>query len=364
MCGYFLNATSEDPILMSGHLLDTNGTSIEEVLLMRTLPLTTLTTREALYGNGSIQFKHIRNTISDVLIVSAFNGTAETVYRKIPPVAQECVLSWCVKTLVSTYDHGVYVEEVRELHVNTTAGPFPWVAYPFVDDIRPGIDIFYLQDINNAGKTSGGHDFGGFGTANDTALRVLQSLSDIFPAFTLVNRTADDSLLRYRIWKNGAAFNRHLDFNPWLAPNNISRHMERLADAMTNVIRSAPSKTMIEGEAFSQETFISIAWAWLIFPFALLLFSLFFLVATILRTSKDGPMNVWKTSAMPTLIYGLPQDVQKALSMPESVGRTSRKQAGKVRIRLLPDRGWRVSGRISTCASPIVSRENGRPGWI
>jgi hypothetical protein len=266
--------------------------------------------------------------------------------------------------MTSTYEWGKYEERVIEEHLNTTAGPFPWVAYPFVDDIGPGTDIFYLQNIVLSGSTSEGRMFSGYGTNNETALNTIQSFRDIFPAFITTNGTSGNQTMRYKTWWNGLPFNRQLEYNPWLPPSNVSTHMDRLAMAMTNVIRSAPSKTMLKGQAYSKETFVSITWAWLAFPFLLLSFSLVFLVATILKTSGDGPMSVWKTSAMPTLIYGLPQDVQKEVSVFESAGKTSRKRTGKVRIKLLPDRGWRVSGRMSACTSPTVTRENGPPGWI
>ena len=141
--------------------------------------------------------------------------------------------------------------------------------------------------------------------------------------------------------------------------------MERLAAAMTNVIRSAPSKTMLKGYDFSKETYVAVHWEWLAFPFILLLLSLLFLVSTIIKTTGDGAVGVWKTSAMPTLIYSLPQDVQKELSFSGTDGNASKKGAGKVRIRLLPDHGWRVSRQL--CTSPTSVRRDehhGRNGWV
>jgi hypothetical protein len=308
MCGYFLNATSDQPILMSGYLL---GPDTSEALIMRTLPLTNLLTKEPLFGNGSINFKHIRNTIVDVLIVAAASGTADSVFQKIPPRAQECVLSWCVKTIRSSYDYGVYGEEIIENHLNTTGGPFPWVGYPFEDEYGGGTDIFYLQNISISGVTSDGRQFKDYGVSNGTTLSVLQGFTDIFPAFTTVIGTSSTPVIRYKVWRTGLAYNRMVEFNPWLAPNNVSAHMERLATAMTNVIRSAASRTVVNGNSYSRETYISVHWQWLAFPFLLLFMSLVFLVLTMLKTSNDGGIGVWKTSAMPTLISSLPQDVQK-----------------------------------------------------
>jgi hypothetical protein len=350
MCGYFLNVTSQDPTMMSGYLVDGSGLP-GETLLMRTLPLSTIYDYKPLYGNGSINFKEYRNSIADVMVVAAANGSAAAVRQGIHPIAQECVLSWCVKTMRSSYDSGQYSEEVLHTFKNTTEGPPPWVTVPFQTKFENGTDNIYLEDINiDLGTTPEGRNITGYETSNASASAIVAGFQDIFPAFYTMSVNGTVPILRWKTWSTGPAWQRILEFNPWLAPNNVTRHMERLATAMTNVVRSAPSRTMLEGDAFVKETFIAISWAWLSFPFILLILSLIFLVATIIKTSGDGGTGVWKTSAMPTLIYGLPQDVREGLSSSESNDSAYRKGARKVRIRLLPDQGWRVSGQL--CASP------------
>jgi hypothetical protein len=364
MCGYFLNATSQDSVLMSGYLVNADG-SPGETLLMRTLPLTTIFDYKPLYGNGSINFKKFRNSITDVLIVSAVDGSATNVHQKIPPVAQECVLKWCVKTIRSSYDSGQYSEEILHTFQNTTEGPPPWISVPFRTDFEDGTDNVYLQNISiNLGPTLEGRNISGYGTSNESASSIVASFQDIFPAFFTTSNATAQPMMRWRTWQAGPAWNRILDFNPWLAPNNVTQHMERLATAMTNVVRSAPSKTMLKGHAYTKETFISIKWAWLAFPFILLLLSLVFLIATMIKTSKDGDIGMWKTSAMPTLISSLPEDIQKELLHSGKNDGASRKGARKVRIKLLPDQGWRVSGQLRTSPITIGRNQNGPPGWI
>jgi hypothetical protein len=51
-----------------------------------------------------------------------------------------------------------------------------------------------------------------------------------------------------------------------------------------------------------------------------------------IKTSKNGDIGVWKTSAMPTLIYSLPQDVRSELSSSRTDDKT---EAKKVKIKLL-----------------------------
>ncbi|KAI4943224.1 hypothetical protein J4E91_009664 [Alternaria rosae] len=258
-CGYFLNATSDNPTLMSGYLWDDANSTAGEALTMRTFPLTRIITKEPLYGNGSIHFKHIRHKIQDVLIVSSSDGSAEAVYRNETPVAQECHLSWCVKTMSSSYTWGGYNEEVVDTVFNTTSGSFPWEAYPYQTEVENGTDIFYMENITiKAEEFTGDGTLANFGTSNGTALALMQGFTDIFPAYTTQANESASPILRYKTWKTGSPWHQTLFFNPWLAPNNVTRHMERLATALTNVIRSAPTREDVEGHAFSKDTFVSL----------------------------------------------------------------------------------------------------------
>lgn len=128
MCGYFLNFT-KTPTMMSGYLLGSDGPTKGEALLVRTTPMVSLFEKSPLYGNGSINFPHVRNPIADVLIVSAANGI-RSVYQDVLPVAHECILTWCVKTVKSSYNSGSLNEDIVATILNTTVGGFPWVSTP------------------------------------------------------------------------------------------------------------------------------------------------------------------------------------------------------------------------------------------
>jgi hypothetical protein len=367
MCGYFLNATSEIPVLMSGYIADSEISTNGEALLTRMLPLTQPSLKNPMYGNGSIQFKELRNTITDVLIVSAPDGSAASILRNATPIAHECVLFWCVQRMRSSYGSGEYIEEVLETFINTTAGPWPWIATPYSTGNDNGTDVLFLQDIDiNMESGSDTNQIVRYGTSKATHTSVVSGFTDFFPSFTTATNATSMPMMRYKTWNTGPAWTRKLEFNPWLAPNNVSQHMDRFAAALTNVVRSAPSKTMLMGPSFNTQTYIAISWSWLAFPFTLLLLSLAFLVATMMKTSKDGEIGAWKTSTMPALIYGLPQDVREELysSYPKDSA-TSRKGARKLKIRLLPDQGWRVSRQLR--ASPTFARRTEyreQAGWI
>ncbi|RAR16510.1 hypothetical protein DDE83_000075 [Stemphylium lycopersici] len=143
VCGYFLNSTSDTPVLMSGYILGEDGNATGEALLTRTLPLTTNWEREPLWGDGSIHFKHRRNPIVDALISSTTGGP--DVYADKVPVLHECVVSWCVKTIESSYFQGTYQEEVTQVFLNDTKGPFPFK----ISEVPGEEDLVYVDYFEN-----------------------------------------------------------------------------------------------------------------------------------------------------------------------------------------------------------------------
>ncbi|KAF2707837.1 hypothetical protein K504DRAFT_470184 [Pleomassaria siparia CBS 279.74] len=362
VCGYFFNATSAKPMLMSGYRVDTNDSTGGEALLMRALPLITNPSRLPLFG-GSINFKHVRNPIADFVIASAADGSA-SVYRNETPVAHECVLSWCVKTIRSSYYWANYNEDVIEKFINNTAGPYPWVP------VKSGstIDIFYPQNItidapsNNHNTSNNTRE--DYGVGNTTAFAAIGVFDEFFPSFLTAANASAEPFLRYRIQQNLLPKSRDLTNNPWRASNNITQHMERLATALTNVVRSSSGKTQVLGTAFSMETYVEVRWEWLALPLAVLLLSLVFLASTVMKSSREKDrVGVWKTSALATLLYGLPDDMQKKITSSTAVG-TPRAKAKELKIKMLPKFGWRISGNIFSPMPPKVKPNPPPPGWI
>ncbi|KAI4660881.1 uncharacterized protein J4E79_005449 [Alternaria viburni] len=347
VCGHFLNLTSATPILLSGRVVSENGTtnSTDEVLLVRTIPLSDMNTKEPYYGTGSFAFRDIRYPVSiiiitDGLVASASNGI-DSVYGREPPVVHECMLSWCVQRVRSSYEWGLYSQTTEStfLNIANDTVPWPWIVdgnwYEYSPNITLEAPAVDYPDTNNT-----------YSVWNETAFQIMVIWDDFFPSSYTAAGRGSKPILRFKEYPDGPA-TRFMDFNPWLAPSNVTRHMERLASSLTNVMRSNTKTTeALLGEAYDREKFVRINWPWLIFPLLLLLLSLVFLVATIIKTSNDTETGVWKTSALPTLIYGLPQDVRK-----DSISTTSSESASphdprKVRIRLLPKQGWRVSGQV------------------
>jgi hypothetical protein len=331
---------------------------------MRMVPLV-MNPGRATFWDGSINFRHINEPILDALIVSSADGSASSVYRKDVPSAHECVLAWCVKTLRSSYTYGIYEETVEETFFNTTKTPYPWKtrtdSLGTVFDYLGNVSI-YPPDIPRHGQ--------GFGVSNDTMVDTVIAFDEIFPSVITITEPGATPFLKVRTSFVDRFAYRAFRFSPWLAPNNITYHMERIATALTNVIRSDHGDNeFIAGQAFAPEIYVKVMWAWLTFPLAMLALCILFLVATIIETSRaaNNDIGMWKTSAMPTLIYSLPQDVRQDLTT-YSTGKSSIADGpSKVKIRLVPNTGWRVSGRACTPASPtLLRRDEGRapPGWI
>lgn len=366
VCGHFLNIT-ETPILLSGYILEGANSSqknLGEALIVRTVPLTDFDTKMPLYSDGSIMFKNIEYPILDALVASAVNGS-DGVYRHEKPVVHECILSWCVQTIKSTYDWGKYSENITTTYLNTPKEPGPWPWETF--EVASGTFLLYTQNVTiqpDRRETSGATISNpAYELNNVTVANTMNMFDDIFPSYYTASHPGAEPLFRHKNYPDGPK-TRTLDFNPWEAPNNLTRHMERLASVMTNVIRSSTSKVMIAGDAYNRETFVAVRWEWLTLPLGLLCISFIFLSATIAKSALERDrVGVWKTSAYATLLYGLPDEMQKKITRSSSSG-TPRSKAKELKVKLQPNQGWRVSGNIFSPFTPKPRQNQPPPGWI
>jgi hypothetical protein len=365
VCGYFLNATSSVPVLMSGYILGSDGRPEGEALLMRTVPLITNPSRDALWG-GSINFKDVRNPIIDALISSTVD--LSQVRADVAPTVHECVVTWCVKTVESaSYWEGTYSENITKTFVNRTGTGSAWSTFAYDDGTT---EFMYSENVTLSPPPTGSNSSNlSWGLSDTSMINTVVVFDRMFPAFTTAVNDSMSPLLRWRLGHPTQVRTKILDTNPWLAPNNITEHFDRLTTALSNVVRSdIASSASIAGSAFVTETYVAVRWAWLSFPLIMLGMSVIFLLATMIKTSKEADVGIgtWKTSAMPALMYSLPLDAQQSLttSAARSISESGVKK--KVKIRLMPKQGWRVSGQM--CASPkLISRGSSArppPGWL
>jgi hypothetical protein len=229
-------------------------------------------------------------------MASARNGS-ESVYRKERPIVRECLLSRFVQTIKSSYDSGTYHETVQAAFENTTAGPSPWIRFRISEEDGGGAWTEYKENITIVPHASRLDSApldvtdAVYGVTNITANMAMATFDDFFPSYYTKRGDLEMPQLSYEEYDDGPHI-RFLPFNPWLAPSNIITHVNRLATAITNSIRSSQSREMLSGQAYQRETYVRIKWEWLSFPFVLLTLSLVSLVATFIKTSGDNRVRV------------------------------------------------------------------------
>lgn len=83
---------------------------------------------------------------------------------------------------------------------------------------------------------------------------------------------------------------------------DVAALMGNMTDSLTNLIRTGPNATVVEGVVLQPETFILVQWAWLTLPIALVLLSAAFLVTTLL-VSRRHSVPLWKSGLLPYIFH-------------------------------------------------------------
>ncbi|KAF2686790.1 hypothetical protein K458DRAFT_429734 [Lentithecium fluviatile CBS 122367] len=351
----FLKADS--PLLMTGYIagLDTNYTGREEVLISRSQPLYDINTRAFLPGYPA-KLNNTRNPILHLVVVSGGDDVS-FVKRNATPVAHECIVSWCVKTMQSSLVGGLYSENVSSTVYNKTLGADPWDVSPIYENGEFfGMSFSYNENITIVGNS--GHPYEISNITHDNILRIFD---DYFPStYTAHNATSvgmAGAELRYQQWLTSAVRSRIPDYNPFLY-DNITLQFDNMAATFTNIMRSSQDTIeIVQGPAFDLVSVVLVRWEWLSLPLGLLGFTFIFLTSTIIRSSMYHDLGVWKTSAIATLLYGLPDDVRKKVtSQSARANGTPRANAKHTKLKWLPGTGWRRSGASALSPSSLRSR--------
>lgn len=331
-CGWWLKADKN--ILMTGYEVGLRPRG-GQTLLVRTEPLYDLYSRDFMPGYKP-HLNNSRNPLAHGVIVSGRD--LEHVHQNATPIVHECMISWAAKTIQSSYSEGGYTEDIVDTVINSTVGESPWLTTVIPND-NPSLVLYDYKYLENV--TVVGHQ-GTYGMDNITHSATVAIFDDIFPG-TFVHAN-DTNLLRYKFYNTINPYTRNMTFNPWLY-ENITDHLDNLAASMTNVMRSAAKEaTTVEGSAFDLESIVDVRWWWMTLPLSLLTVTGIFLLATIFRSSNEHEhVGVWKTSAMATLLYGLPDDMSKKLKSSQEHS-TPRARAKEVNVKWVPKRGWRFSG--------------------
>lgn len=337
-CGYFLDTGIGNLTLMSGYTVGGGNTTL--ALGTRFLPVYDTFSRRV-RGNGSFYFPHIKNPLHNTFISGTPDGT-DGAFRNATPAVSECIFYWCVKTVQTAYYAGRFVENITQTYVMDTLNENPWQGYSSVNPDQPSA---YMANFSLKLPSRNSPQVpASFFVDNITAVDALQVFDPISPSYVTAAKIGDIPTLR---WVNNLQRTPPWmqqfpnDQNSWLPPTNITRFIDLMATALTNVIRNAPSSTngqnMIIGTAWSWRTTVQIRWAFLALPLTLLGASLMFLVATIVRSSLDSEhVGVWKTSALAVLFNGLGEDVQGSVGPNCRMG-DARNKARDLMVKLVPD---------------------------
>ncbi|KAF2732771.1 hypothetical protein EJ04DRAFT_578178 [Polyplosphaeria fusca] len=354
-CGWYLKA--DDTLLMAGYSTDLDTNHTGEVLISRSQPLYDLFTRAPLQGYPA-KLNDTRNPISHFVVVSGEDVVQ--VRQNATPIAHECIISWCVETLHSTISGGDYSENKTDTVYNNTLGADPWTTYEAFDGSDyVGVGFIYRENVTIVGKT--GYEYQ---ISNWTHTKILTIFDDIFPStYTVTNSTGvAETGLRFREYMTTGYRLRNGTYNPFLY-DNITAHFDRMVRDFTNIVRSATdSIEMVNGSAFDQVSVVEVRWEWLSLPLCLLVFTLIFLVATIVQSSMEQDVGVWKTSATATLLYGLPDDVRKMFVAVKDNKGTPLANARHARLKWMSGAGWRLSG--ANAFSPTSPRARRTPPQV
>ena len=323
-CGYFANATSDDPVLMTGYALNTSSAPAEplEYLLMRSLNMQDVNVDKTYWG-GSINYASAPFPLVDFVQVATPN--VESIMNSTPPVARECVVQWCTKRIIASYEAGEYTEQVLSEAYDTEA---------VFDALQFGEDMFftYSKNISISPPDSNVE----YKVPNSTVLSTVFLFQEFFPSYLVAANNSATPLLRTRNLVGD--FPRH-----WLYPTNIfsafeagNEYIQNMTHALTNTIRSYPGTSELFRGSGGMETYISVRWPFLTLPILLLCLALVLLAVVILQQRKEEDIGIWKASVLAVLAHRLPDRVkelfQSTAKLSEVFDRSS-----KLRVKLCKD---------------------------
>ena len=309
-CGYFMNAGGDGRILMNGYSLGTNASSnssaLGPALLLRVYEMQNFDSK-GYYWQGTGYFNNTQSPLEHFIVVSG--NDAATVYANATPVAQECMLSWCEKTIRSNFSRGQYNEELLSSFIGVNASQVP--AY-YETRLAPGgqsMEYALFQNITV------------FGSEPNTSYTITEldqlgarfTLGNFFPSFGTVQNISSSLELMTLMRPGLLPRTFDLSYNAWAPPYNISTHVATWATSMTNVIRTTGNNVEKVFGSGIPETYISISWGWFVFPLVLEVVTLVLLLATIRKSNRMGDMAIWKGSSLTTLANGLSNEVKREL---------------------------------------------------
>jgi hypothetical protein len=139
------------------------------------------------------------------------------------------------------------------------------------------------------------------------------------------------------------------------APSNISNIVANVALSLSNMIRSNPGNDSVfpinkwyweahsilegsarfDGVAYYDRTFLKVVWAWLIFPIAVVVAAVLFMILTIVRT-KQMRLRAYKYDALAVMSRKMPEGLREEIREGLNT-KGMRRRAKRVNVRLEND---------------------------
>ncbi|KAN0085369.1 hypothetical protein V8E54_001836 [Elaphomyces granulatus] len=196
------------------------------------------------------------------------------------PYAAECILEWCIQNYTATVHNGNFVESASG---SATSAITSWdqdeMARKQVDGVNYTIykSSFFPLSLYLANVMRG---------------------TDIGVMDVDVDRVFDG----YQ-WTDEVSQSMYLHLNE--TPHTLDALFNNIARSMTLAVRTqAGSTTLVNGKSYTQQIFVSIQWAWISLPFALLILALLFLMG-IAHSTRMAGLQPWKGSSIATIFHGL-----------------------------------------------------------
>ncbi|PSN64329.1 hypothetical protein BS50DRAFT_498919 [Corynespora cassiicola Philippines] len=227
---------------------------------------------------NSTVYGDVSNPIAD-FYMSFVHGGEYDAQRNSPASLYECMFHWCAKTFNATYENG-------QLHETLVSTESKQVMLPGYNESMKGPFA-----IASNGKTF---------TIPQNVTAMVEGVIQAYVPTRLDNDDVDSTGKFPGIW----------DFIR-TPPYDINVPLAKIAEAATNNMRLRTNDTeMVNGTAWTNENFVQIRWPWVTLPATLLLSTLVFVCATILETRRQNA-EVYKSSALATLLHGITEDVRE-----------------------------------------------------
>ncbi|KAK8063725.1 hypothetical protein PG996_008377 [Apiospora saccharicola] len=235
-----------------------------------------------------------------------------------PSQVNQCMLAYCLKTYnnITVHNSKTNIGPIDEQIMHISSHEF------FRDPPQTGNYLFTMQAYAD-GKTSGpNYTMNWFDHLN-----LGRYMYDVF------NSTVGLSVGTYGPGDGGK-----------MAPSfglamynadNLTTMVGQIADSMTNSMRNNQNNvTSAEGITFANETFIHIEWKWLALPVSVSVLSFVLLIAVMINSKRHG-VQVWKSSSLPLLFYGLEgwdKEHTRGFESPHDLHKRSKAMKGQVNL--------------------------------